>query len=205
VPTATQFVDADITDLESLRGELEPRAEAAGIRLTLLAFVIKACTLALRECPDFNASLDTACETLILKKYCNIGFAVDTPAAMVAPVIRDADRLSTMQIADAIGDLAGKARAGCLLAADIEGGCFSVINLGAIGGSGFTPAISAPELAALGMGHAARRLIEVSGAFVPRMMLPLALACDRRMIDAVSGGRFLHVVRSRLQEPASLL
>ena len=205
VPMVTQFDDADITELESLRAELRPAAEAANAKLTVLAFVIKACTLALRAYPDFNASLDASAENLVLKKYCHIGFATDTPAGLIAPVIRDADRLSVLQLAEAVGELAEKARAGRLALTDVEGGCFSITNLGTLGGSGFTPTINAPEVAVLGMGRAARRMIELGGAFVPRLMLPLTLAYDHRVIDGVAGGRFMEFVRGKLQQPASLV
>lgn len=204
VPMVVQFDEADITDLESLRASLKPRAEAAGIRLTLLAFIVKACILGLKAFPEFNASLDASGENLILKKYYNVGFATDTPNGLIAPVIKDADKKGLFDIAAAIAALADKARSGRLAFSETEGGCFSVTNLGQLGGTGFTPTINAPEVAVLGIGRAARKMVEVDGKFVARLMLPLTLAYDHRVIDGAMGGRFMSFVREKMANPDPL-
>jgi len=184
--------------------ELKPRAEAEGVKLTLLAFIIKASVLALKAFPEFNASLDATGETLVLKKYCNIGFATDTPNGLIAPVIKEADKKSLFQIASSVAELADKARTGRLAFSQTEGGCFSVTNLGQLGGTGFTPTINAPEVAVLGIGRAVRKMVDVQGNFAPRLMLPLTLAYDHRVIDGAVGGRFMAFLRGRLAEPGHL-
>ena len=204
VPMVVQFDEADVTELEELRAQLKPRAETEGVKLTVLAFIIKACVLALKTSPDFNASLDATGENLILKKYCHIGFATDTPNGLIAPVIKDADKKSLFQIAAAVGELADKARSGRLAFSETEGGCFSVTNLGQLGGTGFTPTINAPEVAVLGVGRATRKMVDVKGDFVARLMLPLTLAYDHRVIDGAVGGRFMSFLREKLAEPTSL-
>jgi len=204
VPMVTQFDEADITDLETLRTSLKPQAEASRIHLTLLAFVVKACLLGLKQFPDFNSSLDATGENIILKSYFNIGFATATPNGLMAPVIKNADRKSLLEIAAAIGELADKARTGKLAFSETEGGCFSITNLGQLGGSGFTPTINAPEVAVLGVGRAARKMVDVDGIFVPRLMLPLALAYDHRVIDGAVGGRFMQLLREKLADPDTL-
>lgn len=205
VPMVVQFDDADITGLEALRGQLKPRADTAGVRLTLLPFIIKACALALKEFPEFNASLDSTAENLVLKKYCHIGFATDTSLGLIAPVIRDVGKKELFQIAADVGKLADMARLGRLAFSDTEGGCFSVTNLGQLGGTAFTPTINAPEVAVLGMARAARKMIEVNGAFIPRLMLPLALAYDHRVIDGAVGGRFMSFLRETIMKPEILV
>ena len=205
IPMVAQFDEADITELETVRAQLRPKADAANVKLTLLAFFIKACTVALKEFPDFNASLDAKGEHLVLKKYCHIGFAADTPEGLIAPVIKNADRLELLQIASAVSKLAGKARSGRLALTDVEGGCFSVTNLGELGGTGFTPTINAPEVAVLGVARAMRKMVEVNSAFVPRLMIPLTLAYDHRVIDGVVGGRFMKFLREQIERPALLL
>lgn len=204
VPMVTQFDEADITALESLRKELKAKAEAEGVKLTLLAFVIKASVLALKAFPEFNASLDATGNNLVLKKYCNIGFATDTPNGLIAPVIKDAGSKSLVQIASTVAEMAEKARSGRLTFGETEGGCFSVTNLGQLGGTGFTPTINAPEVAVLGVGRASRKLIDVDGEFVPRLMLPLTLSYDHRVIDGAAGGRFMSFLREKLAAPAHL-
>lgn len=205
VPQVAQFDEVDLTDLETLRAELKPRAERDGVRLTLLAFVLKACARALAEHPEFNASLDASGNNLVLKKYCHIGFATDTPVGLLAPVIRDVDKLELFAIARSVGVLAEKAKAGKLAFSDAEGGCFSVSNLGQLGGTGFTPTINAPEVAVLGVARAARKLIEHDGQFVPRLMLPLCLVYDHRIVDGAQGGQFMASICRRLTEPADLI
>jgi pyruvate dehydrogenase E2 component (dihydrolipoamide acetyltransferase) len=204
VPMVVQFDEADITTLDALRAELKPKAEVEGVKLTVTAFIIKACVSALRAFPDFNASLDATGENLVLKKYFHIGFATDTPQGLIAPVIKDADKKTLFQIASAVAVLADKARSGRLAFSETEGGCFSVTNLGQLGGTGFTPTINAPEVAVLGIGRAARKMVDVSGNFVPRLMLPLTLAYDHRVIDGAVGGRFMSFLRDKLAEPSSL-
>lgn len=204
VPMVVQFDEADITELESLRASLKPKADTAGVHLTLLALIIKACVFALKAFPEFNASLDASGENLVLKKFYNIGFAADTPNGLIAPVIKDADKKSLLQIAAAIGELAEKARSGRLTFSETEGGCFSVTNLGQLGGTGFTPTINAPEVAVLGVARAARKMVEVNGNFVARLMLPLALAYDHRVIDGAVGGRFMSFLREKIASPSVL-
>ena len=204
VPQVTQFDEVELTALEALRQSLKPKAEAQGIKLTLLALIMKACALALRAFPDFNASLDDSGENLVLKKYCHIAFAADTPAGLLAPVIRDVDKKDVFEIARAIGDLAEKAKAGRLAFSDAEGGCFSVSNLGELGGTGFTPTINAPEVAVLGVARASRKDIAIEGNFTSRLMLPLALVYDHRVIDGAVGGRFMQFLRNTLGEARSL-
>lgn len=204
LPMVTQFDDADITALEALRADLKAKAEKEGVKLTLLPFIIKACILALKNFPDFNASLDATGENLVRKKYYNIGFATDTPIGLIAPVIKEADKKSLFQIASDISELAAKARSGQLAFSETEGGCFSVTNLGKLGGTGFTPTINAPEVAVLGIGRAARQMVDVDGEFVPRLMLPLTLCYDHRVIDGAVGGRFMQFLREKIAEPADL-
>jgi pyruvate dehydrogenase E2 component (dihydrolipoamide acetyltransferase) len=205
VPMVTQFDDADITDLEQLRADLKRKAGSDGVKPTVLAFVIKACVLALKAFPEFNASLDASGQNLVLKKYFHITFAADTPLGLLAPVIKDADKKSLFEMAAAVSELADKARSGRLAFSDTEGGCFSVTNLGQLGGTGFTPTINAPEVAVLGVARAARKLVDVGGDFVPRLMLPLTLTYDHRVIDGANGGRFMAFLREKLAKPELLV
>jgi pyruvate dehydrogenase E2 component (dihydrolipoamide acetyltransferase) len=204
VPMVVQFDEADITSVEALRAEVKREAEADGVKLTLMAFIVKACVLALKAFPEFNASLDATGDNLVLKKYCNISFATDTPNGLIAPVIKDADKKTLVQIASAVAELADKARSGRLAFSETEGGCFSITNLGRLGGTGFTPTINAPEVAVLGIGRAARKMVDVDGDFTARLMLPLTLAYDHRVIDGAVGGRFMAFLREKLAEPSSL-
>ncbi|NLH79832.1 MAG: hypothetical protein GX458_03170 [Phyllobacteriaceae bacterium] len=201
VPTVVQFDECDLGRLDALRARLEPQAAARGVKLTILPFVIAVCSRALAAIPEMNASLDETGDNLILKKYCNIGFAVDTPLGLIAPVIRGADRKGVLALADEIASLAERARSGRLAFSDAEGGCFSVTNLGRLGGTGFTPTINAPEVGVLGIGRAARRLVEIDGSFLPRPMLPVTLAYDHRVIDGAVGGRFMEIVRKGIEAP----
>jgi pyruvate dehydrogenase E2 component (dihydrolipoamide acetyltransferase) len=204
VPMVVQFDEADITDVEPFRAEMKRQAEADGVKLTLMAFIVKACVLALKAFPEFNASLDATGDNLVLKKYCNISFATDTPNGLIVPVIKGADKKTLFQIASAVTELADKARSGRLAFSETEGGCFSVTNLGQLGGTGFTPTINAPEVAVLGVGRAARKMVDVGGDFAARLMLPLTLAYDHRVIDGAVGGRFMAFLRARLAEPSRL-
>ncbi|MFL9584162.1 dihydrolipoyllysine-residue acetyltransferase [Stenotrophomonas sp. AB1(2024)] len=190
IPHVTQFEQADITDLEGLRVALNKENEKAGIKLTMLAFLIKASAAALKQFPEFNASLDAAGETLTLKKYFNIGFAADTPNGLVVPVIRDVDKKGVVQIAQETGELAKKARDGKLGPADMSGGCFSISSLGGIGGTAFTPIVNAPEVAILGVSKSSIQPVWNGKEFAPKLMLPLSLSYDHRVIDGALAARF---------------
>jgi len=190
IPHVTQHDDADITDLEALRVALNKENEKAGIKFTMLGFIIKAVVAALKKFPDFNASLDASGENLILKKYFHIGFAADTPNGLVVPVLRDADKKGIVAIAQESGALAAKARDGKLGPADMSGGCFSISSLGGIGGTAFTPIVNAPEVAILGVSKSAMKPVWDGKAFVPRLLLPLSLSYDHRVIDGASAARF---------------
>ncbi|MBB5864228.1 dihydrolipoyllysine-residue acetyltransferase [Xanthomonas sp. 3058] len=190
IPHVTQFESADITDLEALRVALNKENEKAGIKLTMLAFLVKASAAGLKKFPEFNASLDAAGENLTLKKYINIGFAADTPNGLVVPVIRDVDKKGVLQIAQESGELAKKARDGKLGPADMSGGCFSISSLGGIGGTAFTPIINAPEVAILGVSKSAIQPVWNGKEFAPKLMLPLSLSYDHRVIDGALAARF---------------
>ncbi|MGY8562054.1 dihydrolipoyllysine-residue acetyltransferase [Paracidovorax citrulli] len=191
IPHVTQFEQADITDLEGLRVALNKENEKAGIKLTMLAFLIKASAAALKQFPEFNASLDAAGENLTLKKYFNIGFAADTPNGLVVPVIRDVDKKGVVQIAQETGELAKKARDGKLGPADMSGGCFSISSLGGIGGTAFTPIVNAPEVAILGVSKSSIQPVWNGKEFAPKLMLPLSLSYDHRVIDGALAARFI--------------
>jgi pyruvate dehydrogenase E2 component (dihydrolipoamide acetyltransferase) len=188
IPHVTQFDEADITDLEALRVALNKENEKAGVKLTMLAFLIKASVAALKKFPDFNASLDG--DALVLKQYFHVGFAADTPNGLVVPVLKNADQKGVLQIAKEMGELSAKAREGKLGPADMQGGCFSISSLGGIGGTAFTPIINAPEVAILGVSKSAHKPVWDGKAFVPRLMLPLSLSYDHRVIDGASAARF---------------
>ncbi|TXH67345.1 MAG: dihydrolipoyllysine-residue acetyltransferase [Lysobacteraceae bacterium] len=190
IPHVTQHDDADITDLEDLRVQLNKEHEKAGIKLTMLAFLMKAAVSALKKYPDFNASLDADGNTLVLKKYFHIGFAADTPNGLVVPVVRDVDRKGVIEIAQETSDLAKKARDGKLGPADMSGGCFSISSLGGIGGTAFTPIVNAPEVAILGVSKSAMKPVWGGETFVPRLILPLSLSYDHRVIDGAAAARF---------------
>ncbi|MCD9047378.1 dihydrolipoyllysine-residue acetyltransferase [Luteimonas sp. MHLX1A] len=190
IPHVTQHDDADITALEDLRVQLNREHEKAGIKLTMLAFLIKASASALKTFPEFNASLDASGETLTLKKYFHIGFAADTPNGLVVPVVRDVDRKGVIEIAQETSALAKKAREGKLGPADMSGGCFSISSLGGIGGTSFTPIVNAPEVAILGVSKAAMKPVWNGEKFKPRLVLPLSLSYDHRVIDGAAAARF---------------
>ncbi|GMW08040.1 MAG: dihydrolipoyllysine-residue acetyltransferase [Gammaproteobacteria bacterium] len=190
IPHVTQHDEADITGIEERRVALKAKAEAEGVKLTLLAFVIRACVIALREYPDFNSSLSEDGVSLVHKKYFHIGFAADTPQGLVVPVIRDADRKGLLEIARELADLSARAREGKVSAEEMRGGTFTVSSLGGIGGTFFTPIVNAPEVAILGVGRAAQRPVWQDKGFVPRLMLPLSLSYDHRVIDGATGARF---------------
>jgi pyruvate dehydrogenase E2 component (dihydrolipoamide acetyltransferase) len=205
LPHVTQFDEADITELEQTRAALKDKAQAQGIKLTPLAFILRACVKALQEFPQFNASLDPGGENLILKRYVHIGFAADTPQGLLVPVVRDADRKDVYELARAAGDLAEKARAGTLTLAQMQGGCFTVSSLGGIGGTAFTPIINAPEVAILGVSRSAMRPVYVDGSFVPRLILPLSLSYDHRVIDGALAVRFTTFLSRTLSDVHNLL
>lgn len=190
IPHVTQFIEADITELEKFRQHNKAKAEKKGFKLTPLVFIIKAVISALKKYPQFNASLDNRGEQLVLKKYFHIGVAVDTPNGLVVPVIRDADRKSVFELAEALDAISKKAREKGLAITDMQGGCFSISSLGGIGGTAFTPIINAPEVAILGVSQSAFKPVYQSNSFVPRLMLPLSLSYDHRVIDGADGARF---------------
>lgn len=190
IPHVTQFEQADITDLEALRVLLNKENEKAGIKLTMLAFLLKASAAALRQFPDFNASLDASGENLTLKKYVHIGFAADTPNGLVVPVIRDVDKKGVVELARESGELAKKARDGKLGPAEMSGGCFSISSLGGIGGTAFTPIVNAPEVAILGVSKSSIQPVWNGKEFAPKLLLPLSLSYDHRVIDGAAAARF---------------
>jgi pyruvate dehydrogenase E2 component (dihydrolipoamide acetyltransferase) len=190
IPHVTQHDHADITDLEALRVALNKENEKAGIKLTMLAFLMKASVAALKKFPDFNASLDASGENLTLKKYFHIGFAADTPNGLVVPVVRDVDKKGVNEIAHESGELAKKAREGKLGPAEMSGGCFSISSLGGIGGTAFTPIVNAPEVAILGVSKSSIQPVWDGKAFQPRLLLPLSLSYDHRVIDGAAAARF---------------
>ncbi|WP_433853489.1 dihydrolipoyllysine-residue acetyltransferase [Stenotrophomonas nitritireducens] len=190
IPHVTQFDQADITELEALRVALNKENEKAGIKLTMLAFLIKASAAALKKFPEFNASLDASGENLTLKKYFHIGFAADTPNGLVVPVVRDVDKKGVVQIAQETGELAKKARDGKLGPADMSGGCFSISSLGGIGGTAFTPIVNAPEVAILGVSKSSIQPVWNGKEFAPKLLLPLSLSYDHRVIDGALAARF---------------
>jgi len=205
IPHVTQFDEADVTALEALRGSLKGEAAAQGVKLTPLAFIVAACVRALAEFPTFNASLDESGQNLVLKKYFHLGFAADTPQGLLVPVIRDADRKDIFGIARDLGALSERARAGKLSGTDMQGGCFTVSSLGGIGGTAFTPIINPPEVAILGVSRSTMRPVWRDGAFAPRLMLPLSLSYDHRVIDGATGVRFTTWLAERLAQPDSLV
>jgi pyruvate dehydrogenase E2 component (dihydrolipoamide acetyltransferase) len=188
IPHVTNHDDADITDLEQFRVQLNKENEKSGVKVTMLAFLIKASVAALKKFPDFNASLDG--EQIVLKQYYHIGFAADTPNGLVVPVIKDADKKGVLQISQEMGELAKKARDGKLSPADMSGGCFSISSLGGIGGRYFTPIINAPEVAILGVCRSNTEPRWDGKAFQPRLILPLSLSWDHRAVDGAAAARF---------------
>jgi pyruvate dehydrogenase E2 component (dihydrolipoamide acetyltransferase) len=201
----TQFDEADITLLEAERAKLKDKAAAAGVKLTPLAFVVRAAVLALREFPTFNSSFDASGENVVLKKYINIGFAADTPNGLLVPVIQNADKLDVYGIARALADMSDRARKGTLKGSEMQGGTFTITSLGGIGGTAFTPIINAPEVAILGVSRTQTRPVWQTDKFVPRQMLPLSLSYDHRMIDGALGARFAVHLSKLLADPAALL
>ena len=200
IPHITQFDEADITELESFRKANAAETEKQGFKLTMLAFLIKASVTALRQFPDFNASLDKSGENLVLKKYFHIGVAVDTPDGLVVPVIRDADRKGVFDLARELGEVSKLAKEKKLKPGDMQGGTFSISSLGGIGGTMFTPIINAPEVAILGVSRSVMRPVWNGKEFTPRLVLPLSLSYDHRVIDGAAGARFTTYLVSVLSD-----
>ena len=191
IPHVTHHDEADITDLEAFRKSLKAEAQSEGLRITLLSFVMKVLVGALKKYPNFNASLAPNGEELILKKYFNIGIAVDTPNGLVVPVVRDVDRKSIFDLARDLGGISERARDGKLKPDDLKGGCISISSLGGIGGTAFTPIVNAPEVAILGIARSKMSPVWDGEAFVPRLMLPLDLSYDHRVVDGAEAARFV--------------
>ena len=198
IPAVTYHEDADITDLEAFRLQLNKENEKSGAKITMLAFVIKACQIALAKFPEFNSSLDG--DSLILKKYFNIGFAADTPNGLVVPVIKNVDQKSVSQLALECGELAKKARDGKLGPAEMSGACFTISSVGGIGGTSFSPIVNAPEVAILGLSKSVMKPVWNGSEFVPRLILPLSLSADHRVIDGALGTRFNAYVAKLLSD-----
>ncbi|HIC25429.1 MAG TPA: hypothetical protein EYO82_05895, partial [Gammaproteobacteria bacterium] len=203
VPHVTQHEEADVTELEKFRASLTKEADDAGVRLTLLAFILKATAAALTHFPRFNASLDG--DHLILKRYCHIGVAVDTHQGLLVPVIRDVDTQGVLQLAEALADISQRARDEQLKPDDLQGGCFTISSLGGIGGTAFTPIVNAPEVAILGV--ARKRVVPLwdGETFQPRSVLPLSLSYDHRAIDGAEGVRFVVYLKSLLEDIGRVL
>jgi pyruvate dehydrogenase E2 component (dihydrolipoamide acetyltransferase) len=190
IPHVTQFDEADITDMEAFRKELGAEYASQNIKITPLAFMLKAVVTAMQKYPEFNASLDASGENLVLKQYFHIGVAVDTPDGLMVPVLRDVDKKGIVQLAKELGEISVKAREKKIPAVDMQGGCFTISSLGGIGGTAFTPIINAPEVAILGVSRSSMKPMWKDGVFVPRLMLPLSLSYDHRVIDGALGARF---------------
>jgi pyruvate dehydrogenase E2 component (dihydrolipoamide acetyltransferase) len=205
VPHVTQAEKADITELEQLRLKFAKQTEAAGGKLTVIAVTLKVIAAALKKFPQFNASVDMAGEAIIYKQYVNIGVAVDTDRGLLVPVLRDVDKKSIIQLAAELNQLAEKARAGKLSLDEMQGGCFSISNLGGIGGTHFTPIVNHPEVAILGMSRSRMEPVWKENEFVPRLMLPLSLSYDHRLIDGADAMRFLRFVVDALEQPFLLV
>jgi pyruvate dehydrogenase E2 component (dihydrolipoamide acetyltransferase) len=205
IPHVTQHDEADITELEQFRQQLKEEAQRRNVRVTLIAFLMKASVAALKEFPQFNASLDAKGENLILKKYYHIGIAVDTPDGLVVPVIRDVDRKGIFDLAAELGLMSKKARDKKLTPPDLQGGCFSISSLGGIGGTAFTPIVNAPEVAILGVSRARMQPVYRADAFVPRLILPLSLSYDHRVIDGAQAARFTTYLGQILEDVRRLL
>ncbi|MFT3741256.1 MAG: dihydrolipoyllysine-residue acetyltransferase [Gammaproteobacteria bacterium] len=204
-PQVTQFGEADITELEDFRAQQKAALEKKGIKLTPLVFIMKAVVAALKAFPQFNASLDPKGEQLILKKYFHLGVAVDTPNGLVVPVIRNVDQKSLMELATELAQISTKARDKGLSMAEMQGGCFTISSLGGIGGTAFSPIVNTPEVGILGVSKAAMKPVYQNNAFVPRLMLPVSLSYDHRVIDGAEGARFIVYLTELLADIRTLL
>ena len=198
IPHVTNFDKADVTDIEAFRRKINDEQRSPDAKLTMVAFLIKASALALKAFPAFNASLDG--DDIVLKHYVDIGFATDTPTGLMVPVIRECDGKGLVEIASEMRALANKALDGRLAARDMQGGCFSVSSLGGVGGSGFTPIINAPEVAILGAGRSSTEAVWDGKVFQPRLVLPLSLSWDHRVIDGVAAAKFLGHISATLAD-----
>ncbi|TVP83671.1 MAG: dihydrolipoyllysine-residue acetyltransferase [Thioalkalivibrio sp.] len=205
IPHVTQFDEADITELEDFRKSLKDEYEKKGVKVTFLPFLMKALVSVLKQHPRFNASLDATGENLILKKYYNLGVAVDTPNGLVVPVVRDVDRKSLVDLAAELMELSQRARDRKLKTKDLQGGCMTISSLGGIGGTHFTPIVNAPELAILGVGRSAIRPVWSGQTFEPRLILPIALSYDHRVIDGALGARFTSALSGLLSDMRRML
>ncbi|MCK5924441.1 MAG: 2-oxo acid dehydrogenase subunit E2, partial [Methylococcales bacterium] len=206
LPMVTQHEEADITEMEAFRKALNVEQVASQqIKVTPLAFIIKAVLAAMKAYPQFNSSLSADGERLIYKKYFNIGIAVDTPNGLVVPVIKQADQKSILELVESMRALSFKAREGKLLPADMQGGCFTISSLGGIGGTGFTPIVNAPEVAILGVARASMKPVWDGKEFIPKLMLPLDLTYDHRVIDGADGARFVVAITKYLNDVRRLL
>ena len=205
IPHVTQFDEADITDLDAFRKAQTAETEKRGFKLTMLAFLVKACVTALKKYPQFNASLDKSGESIVIKKYFHVGVAVDTPGGLVVPVVRDADRKGVFDLASELAEISKLARDGKLKAGDMQGGTFSISSLGGIGGTFFTPIINAPEVAILGVSRSATRPVWNGKDFTPRLILPLALSYDHRVIDGATAAHFTTFLVSVLSDIRKLI
>jgi pyruvate dehydrogenase E2 component (dihydrolipoamide acetyltransferase) len=200
IPHVTQHDEADITELEEFRKIQVEEAKKEGIRFTILCFLLKAVVVALKQYPQFNASLSADGENLVLKQYFNIGVAVDTPNGLVVPVIRGVDKKGLLELARELGEVSERVRAGKISPNDLQGGCFSISSLGGLGGSQFTPIINAPEVAILGVGKSAMKPVWTGTEFAPRLMLPLSVSYDHRVIDGAQGARFIAFLSNVLSD-----
>ncbi len=205
VPHVTQFDEADITELEAFRKAHKAEAEELGFKLTFVSFMIAAAAAALRKFPRLNSSLDPVGGSLVAKRYTHVGVAVDTPKGLVVPVIRDADQKRVFQLAEELAEVSSRARNGKLTPTDIQGGSFTISSLGGIGGTAFTPIVNAPEVAILGVSRARMQPVWQDGQFVPRLMLPLSLSYDHRVIDGAAAARFTTYLSSVLSDIRGLL
>ena len=203
-PRVTQNDKADITHLDELRRQFAKKAEAAGTKLTVTAVALKVVATALGKFPQFNASIDLASSEIVYKKYCHIGVAVDTERGLLVPVIRDVDKKNILEISLELQELAGRAREKKIMPDQLMGASFTVTNLGGIGGTSFTPIVNAPEVAILGMSRAAMEPVYIDGEFQPRLMLPLSLSYDHRLIDGADAARFTRWIAEALEEPLLL-
>ena len=205
IPHVTQFDQADITELEAFRKDNKDMAEDQGVKLTPLVFIMKAVVSGLRRMPHFNASLSADGESLVLKHYFHIGIAVDTDGGLMVPVVKDVDKKGLLELAEELADLSSRAREGKLKSDEMKGGCFSISSLGGIGGTAFTPIINAPEVAILGVSRHQMQPVWDGEAFQPRLMLPLSLSYDHRVIDGAGAARFTRYLATRLEDTRRLL
>jgi pyruvate dehydrogenase E2 component (dihydrolipoamide acetyltransferase) len=201
IPHVTQNDKADITELEQLRAKFGPKAAEAGGKMTVTAIALKVCASALKIFPQFNASIDMECEEIIYKQFINIGVAVDTDRGLLVPVIRDVDKKNIVELAAELTQLSKKAREKKLTSADMEGGTFTITNLGGIGGTGFSPIVNYPEVAILGLSRSGIEPVWMNDKFEPRMVLPLSLSYDHKLIDGADAARFLRWIAEAFEQP----